>query len=65
MLSSLIPLAERLRPNTFENYVGQQHLIGEGSTLRSFIKKGIIPSMIFGDHQALEKLRWLILLLII
>jgi putative ATPase len=54
-LSNLTPLAERLRPNTFENYIGQQHLIGEGSTLRSFIEKGIVPSMIFWGPPGVGK----------
>jgi putative ATPase len=54
-LNNLTPLAERLRPNTFENYIGQQHLIGEGSTLRNFIQKGIIPSMIFWGPPGVGK----------
>ena len=54
-MSNLTPLAERLRPNTFENYIGQQHLIGEGSTLRSFIEKGIVPSMIFWGPPGVGK----------
>jgi len=54
-LSNLTPLAERLRPNTFEKYIGQQHLIGEGCTLRSFIEKGIIPSMIFWGPPGVGK----------
>ncbi len=54
-MSNLTPLAERLRPNTFENYIGQQHLIGEGSTLRNFIEKGIIPSMIFWGPPGVGK----------
>jgi len=54
-LHNLTPLAERLRPNTFENYIGQQHLIGEGSTLRNFIEKGIIPSMIFWGPPGVGK----------
>ncbi|PCI97267.1 MAG: AAA family ATPase [Flavobacteriales bacterium] len=54
-MSNLTPLAERLRPNTFENYIGQQHLIGEGCTLRTFIEKGIIPSMIFWGPPGVGK----------
>ena len=54
-MSNLTPLAERLRPNTFENYIGQKHLIGEGSTLRNFIEKGIIPSMIFWGPPGVGK----------
>ena len=54
-MSNLTPLAERLRPNTFDNYIGQQHLIGKGSTLRSFIEKGIVPSMIFWGPPGVGK----------
>ncbi|TXB65323.1 replication-associated recombination protein A [Vicingus serpentipes] len=54
-MDNLTPLAERLRPNTFENYIGQQHLIGEGCTLRNFIEKGIIPSMIFWGPPGVGK----------
>ncbi|HRP59773.1 MAG TPA: AAA family ATPase, partial [Vicingus sp.] len=46
-MTSQTPLAERLRPTTFDNYVGQKHLVGKNSTLRNVIEKGIIPSMIF------------------
>jgi putative ATPase len=41
-----IPLAERVRPARLEDFVGQQHLLGEGSPLRVFIEKNAIPSMI-------------------
>jgi putative ATPase len=45
-MNSEIPLAERLRPNNLEEYVGQDHLVGKGSVLRSAINSGQIPSMI-------------------
>jgi putative ATPase len=54
-LQNLTPLAERLRPNTFDNYIGQQHLVGEGCTLRNFIEKGVIPSMIFWGPPGVGK----------
>ncbi|NQX96419.1 MAG: replication-associated recombination protein A [Flavobacteriales bacterium] len=54
-MNNLTPLAERLRPNTFDNYIGQQHLVGEGCTLRTFIEKGIIPSMIFWGPPGVGK----------
>lgn len=41
------PLAERLRPRTFDEYVGQEHLIGPGSVLRQAIDNDRVPSMIF------------------
>lgn len=40
------PLAERLRPNDFEGYVGQQHLVGEGAVLRRMIDSGRLLSFI-------------------
>lgn len=42
-----IPLAERIRPVTLDELLGQQHLVGKGSILRSAIENGKIPSMIF------------------
>jgi putative ATPase len=46
MNSSLAPLAERLRPQTLEELVGQQHLTGKGSILRTALANGKVPSMI-------------------
>ncbi len=40
------PLAERIRPQTLEEYVSQQHLVGENGALTSHIKNGLIPSLI-------------------
>jgi len=42
----MTPLAERIRPTTLEELVGQQHLTGKGSILRTAIEHGKIPSMI-------------------
>jgi putative ATPase len=41
-----IPLAERIRPSTLDELVGQQHLTGKGSILRTAIEQGKVPSMI-------------------
>ena len=46
MNSSLAPLAERLRPRTLDELVGQQHLTGKGSILRAAMMQGLVPSMI-------------------
>jgi putative ATPase len=46
MDASRAPLAERLRPQTLEQLVGQQHLTGKGSVLRTAIEHGKPPSMI-------------------
>jgi len=40
------PLAERMRPTTLDDLVGQEHLTGNGSILRTAIENGNIPSMI-------------------
>ena len=40
------PLATRMRPHTFEDFVGQEHLIGEGHVLRKAIEGGKLPSII-------------------
>nr|HPH24910.1 AAA family ATPase [Chitinophagaceae bacterium] len=45
-MNQFIPLAERLRPNTLNELIGQQHLTGNGSILRNAIEQGNIPSMI-------------------
>jgi putative ATPase len=42
----MTPLAERIRPQNLDELVGQQHLAGKGSILRTAIEKGHIPSMI-------------------
>jgi putative ATPase len=41
------PLADRMRPRTFDEYVGQEHVIGRESVLRKAIEKGEIQSVIF------------------
>ncbi|WP_318343020.1 replication-associated recombination protein A [Flagellimonas baculiformis] len=41
------PLAERIRPKTLEDYISQQHLVGEHGALTTQIKNGVIPSLIF------------------
>lgn len=41
------PLAERIRPQTLEDYISQSHLVGPNGSLTQQISKGIIPSLIF------------------
>lgn len=41
------PLAERIRPKTLEEYISQEHLVGEQGALTNQIKNGVIPSLIF------------------
>ena len=49
------PLPERLRPKTIAEFVGQQHLIGEGKVLRKLIEGGNIPSIIFWGPPGVGK----------
>jgi putative ATPase len=41
------PLATRMRPDSLDEFVGQEHLVGEGKMLRRMIESGVIGSMIF------------------
>lgn len=49
------PLADRLRPATLEEYVGQQHLLGPGKILRQLLERDQIPSMIFWGPPGVGK----------
>ena len=51
----MIPLAERMRPQTLDTYVGQQHLVGEGAVLRQAIERGKIPSFILWGPPGVGK----------
>lgn len=55
MNAPAIPLAERMRPLTLDDYMGQDHLVGEGSVLRRAIEAGNIPSMIFWGPPGVGK----------
>lgn len=41
------PLASKYRPKTLDDFVGQEHLVGENGPIRKFLESGKIPSMIF------------------
>ena len=49
------PLAERLRPRTLNDYIGQEHLVGEGAVLRKMIDAGRIPSFILWGPPGVGK----------
>lgn len=49
------PLAERMRPQTLDMYVGQKHLVGEGAVLRQAIERGKIPSFILWGPPGVGK----------
>ena len=51
----MTPLAEILRPKSLDDYIGQQHLIGQGAVLRTLIESGNIPSMIFWGPPGIGK----------
>jgi len=49
------PLAERTRPKTLDQYIGQQHIIGPGSALRGAIKQNLLPSLILWGPPGVGK----------
>ncbi len=50
-----MPLASKLRPKNLDEFIGQEHLVGEGGPLRDLIASGKIPSMIFWGPPASGK----------
>jgi putative ATPase len=50
-----IPLAERMRPKSLDEYIGQEHLIGPQATLRKALDHGRIPSMILWGPPGVGK----------
>ncbi len=55
LFASSAPLAERLRPEALDDLIGQQHLVGPGSVLRSVIKSGHVPSLILWGPPGVGK----------
>ena len=49
------PLAERLRPKTLDDYIGQEHLVGKGAVLRKLIDSGRITSLILWGPPGVGK----------
>lgn len=49
------PLAERIRPKHLDQYLGQSHIIGKGSALRSAIEQNLLPSLIFWGPPGVGK----------
>ena len=54
-MKSTIPLAERLRPTSLDDYIGQKHIIGENAVLRRAIESGRVPSIIFWGPPGVGK----------
>lgn len=50
-----VPLAERLRPTSLDQYIGQEHLVGENAVLRRAIESGRVHSMIFWGPPGVGK----------
>ncbi len=55
MRNSSTPLAERLRPTSLADYIGQKHIIGENAVLRRAIETGRVPSIIFWGPPGVGK----------
>jgi putative ATPase len=53
--SNMKPLAERMRPTSLDQYIGQQHLVGPGAVLRQAIDSGRIPSFILWGPPGVGK----------
>ena len=51
----MLPLAERLRPKTLQEYIGQKHLVGEGAILRQMIENGNLSSFILWGPPGVGK----------
>ena len=49
------PLAERMRPKSLEDYIGQQHLVGPGKVLRKMIDSGVVSSLILWGPPGVGK----------
>ncbi|MEG0895536.1 MAG: replication-associated recombination protein A, partial [Oscillospiraceae bacterium] len=49
------PLADRIRPESFEEVIGQTHLLGENKPLKRIIESGLIPNMIFYGSSGIGK----------
>lgn len=54
-MSTRIPLAERMRPKTLSDYVGQEHIVGEGAVLKNAILQKNIPSIILWGPPGVGK----------
>ena len=52
---SSIPLAERLRPQTLDEYIGQTHLVGPDGVFRKFLETGNVPSFILWGPPGVGK----------
>lgn len=56
-INSSIPLAEKMRPDTIDDYVGQDHIVGKNTILRQVLDKNEVPSMILWGPPGCGKVR--------
>jgi len=54
-MKSSAPLAERMRPTSLDNYIGQKHIVGEGAILRNAIESNLLPSIILWGPPGVGK----------
>jgi putative ATPase len=55
LMATIPPLAERMRPETLDDYVGQKHLVGKDAILRVAIENGTLPSLILWGPPGVGK----------
>ena len=54
-MNNSAPLAERMRPTSLENYIGQTHIVGPGAILRNAIESNLLPSIILWGPPGVGK----------
>ena len=54
-MSSFPPLAERMRPRSLDDYIGQKHLVGENAVLRKMLESGRLSSIILWGPPGVGK----------
>jgi len=54
-MASIPPLAERMRPESLDDYIGQKHLVGKGAILRLAIENRLLPSLILWGPPGVGK----------
>lgn len=55
IFANMKPLAERMRPRTLDDYIGQEHLVGKGAVLRKMIDSGRLSSLILWGPPGVGK----------
>ena len=54
-MNSSVPLAERMRPQDLDHYIGQKHLVGPEGVLRKAVERKVIPSILFWGPPGVGK----------